>query len=77
MVQAYSDAKQSQEQTKTNTIGKNQGLWGDSEGTRLKSLFDRQEEVEPWGTGTRYARPFFDEVEAQSKLGGTVDGATC
>jgi DNA-cytosine methyltransferase len=50
---------------------------GDSEGTRLKSLFDRQEEVEPWGTGTRYARPFFDEVEAQSKLGGTVDGATC
>lgn len=49
---------------------------GDSEGTRLKSLFDRQEEVEPWGTSTRYARPFFDEVEAQSKLGGTVDGAT-
>ncbi len=50
---------------------------GDSEGTRLKSLSSRQTEVEPRGTGTRYARPFFDEVEAQSKLGGTVDGSTC
>jgi DNA (cytosine-5)-methyltransferase 1 len=50
---------------------------GDSEGTRLKSLSYRQTEVEPWGTGTRYARPFFDEVEAQSKLGRTIDGTTC
>jgi DNA (cytosine-5)-methyltransferase 1 len=50
---------------------------GDSEGTRLKSLFDRQEEVEPWGTGTRYARSIADEMEAQSKLGRTIDGTAC
>jgi DNA (cytosine-5)-methyltransferase 1 len=50
---------------------------GDSEGTGLKSLSSRQTEIEPWGTSTRYARPFFDEVEAQSKLGGTVNGSTC
>ena len=61
---------------RTTRVGRAKGCGG-LEGTRLKSLSYRQTEVEPRGTGTRYARPFFDEVEAQSKLGGTVDGSTC